>query len=141
MRLVKVLVQGKHRYYSLAGPDVASALEGLSVLAGGTPALSPIRQADCVQARTCYDHMAGTVAVSLHDRFYGAGTGFQRVQRAAISIRPHAGWSEGVRGSGHRHRCQLRCTASPVRLRMPGLERAAASYWWCARGGTPEGRV
>src|SRR6202522_1904403 len=34
-RLVKVLVQGKHRYYSLEGPNVANALEGLSVLAGG----------------------------------------------------------------------------------------------------------
>src|SRR5580700_12161032 len=33
-RLVKVLVQGKHRYYSLEGPNVASVLEGLSVLAG-----------------------------------------------------------------------------------------------------------
>src|ERR1035438_4922302 len=32
-RLVKVLIQGKHRYYSLEGPNVASALEGLSVLA------------------------------------------------------------------------------------------------------------
>ena len=27
--LVKVLVQGKHRYYSLEGPEVARALEGL----------------------------------------------------------------------------------------------------------------
>jgi DNA-binding transcriptional ArsR family regulator len=68
--LVKVFVQGKHRFYSLEGPDVASALEGLSVLAGGsrgkfvpsTP--SPLRA-----ARTCYDHMAGKVGVSLHDRF------------------------------------------------------------------------
>ncbi len=34
-RLVKVVVQGKHRYYSLEGPNVAGALEGLSVLAGG----------------------------------------------------------------------------------------------------------
>src|ERR1700735_1943422 len=33
-RLVKVLVQGKHRYYSLECPNVASALEGLIVLAG-----------------------------------------------------------------------------------------------------------
>src|ERR1039458_4998482 len=29
-RLVKVLIQGKHRYYSLEGPNVARALEGLS---------------------------------------------------------------------------------------------------------------
>jgi DNA-binding transcriptional ArsR family regulator len=35
-RLVKVFVQGKHRFYSLEGPDVASALEGLSVLAGAS---------------------------------------------------------------------------------------------------------
>src|SRR5208283_2424856 len=34
-RLVRVLVQGKHRYYSLEGPDVAAVLEGLNVLAGG----------------------------------------------------------------------------------------------------------
>ena len=33
-RLVRVAVQGKHRYYTLEGPDVARALESLSVLAG-----------------------------------------------------------------------------------------------------------
>src|SRR5258705_9702171 len=37
-QLVKLLVQGKHRFYSLEGPNVASALEGLSVLAGGSRA-------------------------------------------------------------------------------------------------------
>ncbi len=68
-RLVKVLVQGKHRYYSLEGPNVASALEGLSVLAGASldkfePSTRQLRV-----ARTCYDHLAGTVGVSLHDRF------------------------------------------------------------------------
>src|SRR6516225_8018613 len=35
-RLVRVFVQGKHRYYSLDGPNVANALEGLSILAGAT---------------------------------------------------------------------------------------------------------
>src|SRR5579863_1523890 len=35
-RLVKVLAQGKHRYYSLEGPSVAAALEALSVIAGGS---------------------------------------------------------------------------------------------------------
>src|SRR5215467_4861445 len=34
VRLVQVIAQGKHRYYSLAGQDVADALEALSVLAG-----------------------------------------------------------------------------------------------------------
>jgi DNA-binding transcriptional ArsR family regulator len=73
-RLLRVLVRGKHRFYSLEGPNVASALEGLSVLAGAsrdkfvpsTP--SPLRA-----ARTCYDHMAGRVGVLLHDRFQALG--------------------------------------------------------------------
>src|SRR5437660_9791391 len=34
-RLVTVVAQGKHRYYSLERPDVAAALEALNVLAGG----------------------------------------------------------------------------------------------------------
>lgn len=72
--LVRVIDQGKHRFYSLEGPQVARALEGLSVLAGlprkkfvpGTP--SELRT-----ARTCYDHLAGTIGVALHDRFHVLG--------------------------------------------------------------------
>ena len=68
-RLVKLLVQGKHRYYSLEGPDVASALEGLSVLAGGGRAkFTPSTPNRLRAARTCYDHMAGALGVSLNDR-------------------------------------------------------------------------
>jgi DNA-binding transcriptional ArsR family regulator len=69
-RLVKVLVQGKHRFYSLQGPEVASALESLSVLAGGSRStFVPSTPSRLRAARTCYDHMAGTAGVSLHDRF------------------------------------------------------------------------
>lgn len=72
--LVKVLVQGKHRYYSLAGPDVAGVLEGLSVLAGGSrPPFVPNTPNQLRAARTCYDHMAGTLGVSLHDRLKTLG--------------------------------------------------------------------
>jgi DNA-binding transcriptional ArsR family regulator len=73
-RLVKVLVQGKHRFYSLEGPNVASALEGLSVLAGGSrDKFVPSTPSRLRAARTCYDHMAGTVGVALHDRFKAMG--------------------------------------------------------------------
>src|ERR1700690_2849392 len=72
--LVKVLVQGKHRFYSLQGPDVASVLEGLSVLAGGSRGkFVPSTPSRLRAARTCYDHMAGAVGVSLHDRFKELG--------------------------------------------------------------------
>jgi DNA-binding transcriptional ArsR family regulator len=69
-RLVKVFAQGKHRYYSLEGADVAVALEALSVLAGGSPdVFVPYTPNRLRAARTCYDHIAGTLGVSLHDRF------------------------------------------------------------------------
>jgi DNA-binding transcriptional ArsR family regulator len=73
-RLVKVLVQGKHRYYSLRGPDVARVLEALSVIAGHSRnQFVPRAPSRLRAARTCYDHMAGTLGVSLHDRFKTLG--------------------------------------------------------------------
>jgi DNA-binding transcriptional ArsR family regulator len=72
--LVGVAAQGKHRYYSLEGPDVASALEGLSVLAGGSRnKFVPNTPSGLRAARTCYDHIAGTLGVSLHDRLRAMG--------------------------------------------------------------------
>jgi DNA-binding transcriptional ArsR family regulator len=69
-RLVAVLAQGKHRYYRLEGPTVAAALEALTVVAGtGHGTFVPNTPNRLRSARTCYDHMAGQVAVSLHDRF------------------------------------------------------------------------
>ena len=73
-RLVTVRVQGKHRYYSLAGPEVAAVLEGLSVLAGGErAAFRPNTPSRLRPARSCYDHLAGAVGVGLHDRFKALG--------------------------------------------------------------------
>jgi DNA-binding transcriptional ArsR family regulator len=72
--LVKVLAQGKHRYYSLDGPDVASALEGLSVLAGGPSGKFVPKTPNRLRAaRTCYDHIAGTLGVLLDNRFKALG--------------------------------------------------------------------
>jgi DNA-binding transcriptional ArsR family regulator len=70
-RLVKVLTQGKYRYYSLEGPRVAAALESLTVLAGGArDRFEPSTPTRLRAARTCYDHMAGALAVTLHQRFF-----------------------------------------------------------------------
>jgi DNA-binding transcriptional ArsR family regulator len=72
--LVKVLVQGRHRYYSLAGSSVAVALEALNVLAGGSRAGFVTATPEWLRAaRTCYDHMAGSLGVKLHDRLHALG--------------------------------------------------------------------
>lgn len=82
-RLVKVLAQGKHRYYSLENPSVASALEALMIVAGGPrEAFVPNTPDRLRAARTCYDHMAGSLAVSIHDRFTGL--------RWLVKSSPHA---------------------------------------------------
>jgi DNA-binding transcriptional ArsR family regulator len=79
-QLVKVYAQGKHRYYSLTDANVAQALEALSVVAGGSAAgFVPNTPSRLRAARTCYDHMAGEVAVTLHDRMQELGW----LQRAA----------------------------------------------------------
>src|SRR6185436_7058183 len=69
-RLVKVIFQGKHRYYSLNGTDVANALEALSLVAGNVQKkFVPTTPSRLVLARTCYDHLAGKLGVALYDRF------------------------------------------------------------------------
>ena len=72
--LLRVEVQGKHRYYRLDGRPVARALEALSVLAGGSqPPFTPTTPHELRAARTCYDHIAGALGVRLHDRLHGLG--------------------------------------------------------------------
>jgi len=72
--LVRVIGQGKHRFYSLESPQVARTLEGLSILAGTSrKKFVPNTPSELRTARTCYDHLAGTIAVVLHDRFHALG--------------------------------------------------------------------
>ncbi|NWB96803.1 helix-turn-helix transcriptional regulator [Pseudomonas gingeri] len=66
--LVEMLVQGRHRYYRLANPQVAQALEALlSLTDRRVTAFQPSTPSALKQARTCYDHIAGEIAVKLHD--------------------------------------------------------------------------
>lgn len=75
-RLVTVAAQGRHRYYSLEGPKVARILESLSVIAGDGSRRAkslPRTPSRLRAARTCYDHMAGTLGVAVHDRMTALG--------------------------------------------------------------------
>src|SRR4030095_17243331 len=72
--LVKVVFQGKHHYYSLNGPDVANALEALSLVSGYSQKnFVPNTPTRLVLARTCYDHLAGKLGVSLFSHFAELG--------------------------------------------------------------------
>ncbi|MFH8294307.1 ArsR/SmtB family transcription factor [Streptomyces sp. NPDC018059] len=62
--------RGRHRYLRLAGPDTAEMIESLASHAPlrATPVRSLAdahRRRALAHARTCYDHLAGTVAVAI----------------------------------------------------------------------------
>lgn len=68
--------QGRHRYYRLAGPEIATVLEVLAQISPVKLALG-LRQsreaAALADARTCYDHLAGRAGVALLDALLEAG--------------------------------------------------------------------
>jgi len=64
--LIEVWPQGRHRYFRLASGDVGHALEGLGSLTPRPPARSLTPSAVSLRrARTCYQHLAGRIAVEL----------------------------------------------------------------------------
>jgi DNA-binding transcriptional ArsR family regulator len=66
--LIAVERSGRHRYFRLADPTVAHALEALAAVAPPKPVRS-LRQSNLSAAlrsgRTCYDHLAGLLGVQL----------------------------------------------------------------------------
>lgn len=70
--LLKLASQGRHRYFGLAGPQVAAMLEsimGVAAQAGPTRTRPGPKDVKMRQARVCYDHLAGEQAVAMLDRF------------------------------------------------------------------------
>lgn len=67
---------GRNRYYRLAGPEVATAVEALAALAPRSEVHS-LRQANRAgalgAARTCYGHLAGRLGVGITDALVDRG--------------------------------------------------------------------
>ena len=67
--VLRVEPRGRHRYFRLASPQVAQALEALATLLpphlannGAGETVPPLRR-----ARLCYDHLAGALGVAVSD--------------------------------------------------------------------------
>jgi DNA-binding transcriptional ArsR family regulator len=94
--LLECVPQGRHRYFALAAPEVGAALESLLVVAGRV-ARAPVPRTPTAlrDARTCYDHLAGTLAVRLHDSLLARGWLRRRgrdYELAATGEQPLAAW-------------------------------------------------
>ena len=105
--LLAVEAHGRHRYYRLAGEEVARLLEALARVAPEVQVRSlgdATRGAALHRARYCYDHVAGRLGVTLLDLLLADGT----IDGHDGSFRP------GV------DRLSSRGGDSPYRLRSPG---------------------
>ncbi|MET3612265.1 DNA-binding transcriptional ArsR family regulator [Rhizobium aquaticum] len=74
--LIAVHQQGRHRYFKLASGDVAELIEVLSALIAAGPKRSrPTGPKDAAMrlARTCYDHLAGHLAVRVAESMEARG--------------------------------------------------------------------
>ncbi len=67
---------GRHRYFRLASPELAEALESLARVAPTRP-VSSFRESEGTRAlkraRTCYDHLAGELGVGVADALVDRG--------------------------------------------------------------------
>lgn len=66
--LVKVEIQGRHRYFSFSKPEVAYVIESLANLASNDSKCITKKTAEVNGVkfcRTCYDHLAGFVGVKI----------------------------------------------------------------------------
>lgn len=66
--LLQVRSEGRHRYYKIASPEVGHALEALGTISTFPPAANPPPKTEAAAlraARSCYDHLAGGLAVEL----------------------------------------------------------------------------
>ncbi len=77
--LLRVERQGRHRYHRLASSTVATMIEGIMAVAaepGNRPnrkVRTGPRDAAMRRARSCYDHLAGEIAVTIADRMSERG--------------------------------------------------------------------
>jgi len=91
--LLRVERQGRHRYHRLASADVARVLEGLMQLAAQSAPAAPSivtgpRDAAMRLARTCYDHLAGGLAVAIAQRLVEDGA--VRIEDDTAQVTPRA---------------------------------------------------
>ncbi len=69
--MVAVTAQGRHRYWRLSSTEIAELLETLGI-SPASPTL-PKAPAQLTYARTCYDHLAGELAVAIYDQLLAFG--------------------------------------------------------------------
>ncbi|MFL9872738.1 ArsR/SmtB family transcription factor [Paraburkholderia megapolitana] len=127
--LLAVEVRGRHRYFRIATPDIAASIEALANVAQATapqraaPRTARTVPVDMRYARTCYDHMAGELAVRVfermveHDLLTLDGDALEATSSGTAHL---ADWGIDVAGQ-HTRRRRFACTCPDWSERRPHL--------------------
>lgn len=97
--LTRARKSGRHKYISLAGPEVAAVLEALMGLASGRGHLrtrTGPKDAALREARVCYNHLAGARGIAMYDAMLARG----HLLEAGDAVSLTASGSDFVRGFG-----------------------------------------
>lgn len=128
--LLAVETRGRNRYYRLATPEIGVAIEALASasLASQPPRVRVVPVSRTAppalrQARTCYDHLAGELAVGLFERMSDAG--WLIVSGSAVDLSAPGAEAMGQLGidlgATRRKRRQFACTCPDWSERKPHL--------------------
>lgn len=102
---------GRHRYFRLADPAVAAAVEALALVAP-QPRVRSLREATRSEhlraARTCYDHLAGRIGVTLA----------RSLERDGTLVRQNGGYELGAKSGARLEELGIDLAALE-RLRRP----------------------
>ncbi|MCS3433808.1 helix-turn-helix transcriptional regulator [Klebsiella sp. BIGb0407] len=132
--LLTCLSQGRHRYYRLSGREVAELLEKVMGISWQSASSAKITTPSSLRlARTCYDHLAGEVAVSIYDAMLAQGwltidgsaltaKGLQQFAQLGITLNSHS----------RRKKCSACLDWSERRFHLGG-EAGAAFFAHCER--------
>lgn len=149
--------QGRHRYHRLASPAIAGMLEGIMSVAAGlegpgrtgrkAAVVAGPRDKALRHARTCYDHLAGEIAVAMADCMVARGhldlsaDGGALTYEGAVFLRElgvelNAGANSGSRRSQGRIFCRPCLDWSERRPHIAGMLGAAICRCCFAKGWT-----
>ena len=125
--MVLVESEGRHRYYRLARPEIAAALEALQTLAPRVRAIDEPRSPEARRlraARSCYDHLAGQLGVAIAQAMEARGL-------LSTPANEPAGKLYGLTEAGARWFAELGIAPPPAGLR--GKPAARRCLDWTER--------
>jgi len=126
--LVKVDRQGRHHYHRLASPEIARLLEQMHLVgaAARCASISGPKDLQMRELRSCYDHLAGRIAVELSSRIIDEDkAGAAQLSLQGVSLLERIGIDLDQLRSGRRAVCRVCVDWSERRPHVAGAVGAA----------------